>query len=455
MKFKYFIALLAIVLLFVSCDDSTTMLGVDMMPKTDFVTKTYKTYDVPTESYAVGDSVLARSSICYLGRYTDPETGTTVKSDFLAQFHCNETFNLPETICGDTCTSVLLKLFVKGFVGDSLATFKLSVYELDKDLDANADYYTNINPENYVKKDAKPIATKWFTLNDRTISDSTRWSSDYDNNINVVLPDSFGNKIISDYRKHPEHYSSPSNWLKSGMPGSKGMYFKLESGDGAMAYIDIVQYRLLYKYYNEEYQKDTLGMKHFAATEEVVLASRFENSGLEKLLDDKNSTYLKCPAGIFTLATLPVENINVTDTINSASITFTRYNDLVTDTKFSLKIPQSVLMVRLDDYLNGFFETYQVNDGRESYIANFNSKNNAYEFSNIARLVSTIIREKADGTATENCDKVLIIPVEVTKDSNSKVVKLDHDFSMSSSRLVGGESGGVKMNVIYSKFNTK
>lgn len=455
MRFKSFIALIAVALFFVSCDDTTSTLGVDMMPGTDFVTKKFQTYEVATESYEVGDSVLARSSVCYLGRYTDPETGTTVKSDFLAQFHCNDSFSLPESIRGDSCVSVELKLFVKEFVGDSLATFKLSVYELDNDLDNDVDYYTNIKPENYLKRDAKPIATKWFTLSDRTIPDSERWQRDYNNNITVALPNSFGKAIIDDYRKNPHHYKGAGNWLKSGMPGSKGMYFKLENGDGAMAYIDVIQYRLNFVYHDDYYDTDTLGLAQLAATEEVVLATHFENSGLDKLMDDKSSTYMKCPAGVFTLATLPVGNINVNDTINSAKISFTRYNDKVTDTQFSLAIPQTVLMVRLDDYLNGFFETYKVNDGRESYIASFNNSTNSYEFGNVARLIATMLKEKANGTATVNYDKVLIVPVNVTKDSSGKVVKIDHDFSMSSCRLVGGNTGGVNMEVIYSAFNTK
>ena len=68
-----------------SCDDSTDMLGVDIMPTTDFVTKESKTYDVTTASYAVGDHVLARTLKSYFGRFTDPETETVVESDFLAQ----------------------------------------------------------------------------------------------------------------------------------------------------------------------------------------------------------------------------------------------------------------------------------------------------------------------------------------------------------------------------------
>ena len=93
--------------------------------------------------------MLARTTKSYLGRFTDPETGTTVKSDFMAQFHCDEEFNLPDIIENDECTSIDLRLIINDFVGDSLASFKISAYELDEQLDPNADYYTDINPADY------------------------------------------------------------------------------------------------------------------------------------------------------------------------------------------------------------------------------------------------------------------------------------------------------------------
>ena len=322
---------------------------------------------------------------------------------------------------------------------------------MTEQLDPNADYYTNINPEMYYDTTAAPIATKWFTISDRTITDEERWKSSYNNNIRVSLPDSLGTQIIRDYRQHPEHFANTSTWLKSGNPCSKGLYFKLESGDGAMAYINIVQLNISFRYYDSGFEKDTIGIASFAATDAVVEATHFENSNLQKLLDDKEATYLKSPAGIFTMATIPADQINVQDTINSAKLTLTRYNDLVQGS-FHLAIPKTVLLVRLDDYLNGFFENYQVTDNKESYLATFDSSKNSYVFDNIARLVTRMAKEKQEGKASKNWNKVLLIPVEKTSDSNGNIVKLNHDFSMSSARLVGGEANKLQLEVIYSSF---
>lgn len=435
-----------------ACEDNTDQLGVDLMPATDFVTREYHSYDVVTQSYEVGDSVLARSSMSYLGRFTDPETGTVVKSDFLAQFHCMETFSFPDSICNHDVTSTELRLYVKDYMGDSLANFKLSVYPLNRVLDAEKDYYTNINPELYYDASAAPIATKWFTISDRTITDDERNSSNYNRSIRIALPKYVGQVVYDTYRSNPEVFTNTETWLNSELPCSKGFYFKIESGDGAMAYIDVAQFNMNFRYYDTDFEKDTVGVSQFASTEEVVQATRFDNEQLDRLMADASATYLKIPAGIFTMATLPTSEINVNDTINAAKLTFTRYNDQV-ESKFKLSIPKTLLLVRLDDYLDGFFEKYLVADGITSYVTTFSSSTNTYVFNNIAKLVAQILKEKADGTATENADKVLLIPVEATYDSNSTLVKLSHDFSMASAKLVGGETDRVKLDVIYSRYN--
>ena len=419
---------------FVSCDDNTGSLGYDIVPNTDLVDNNFTVLNVKTSSYEVGDKVLARSSTSYLGKYTDPETGTVISSDFLAQFYC--------------------RLYVNDFIGDSLATFKLNVYELDKVMDANSDYYTNIDPSEYYDETAKPVATKWFTISDRTISDDTRWSNDYVKSIRIALPREMGQQIYDAYRTQPQFFSNTDTWLNSGLPGSKGFYFQVESGDGAIAYVNVAHFNINFRFTDEETKRDTLGTMQFACTEEVVQATRFRNSNLTSLLDNKEATYLKSPAGIFTMAELPVDEISLNDTINSARLVLKRYNDKI-DGKFKLPITKTVLLVRLDDYLNGFFEKYSLADGITSYVTNFSSSTNTYEFSNIAKLINVIQKEKAEGKATENYNKVLLIPVEATYstiNNATTLVKLAHDFSMSSVKLVGGENDNVGLEIVYSNY---
>ena len=263
-----------------------------------------------------------------------------------------------------------------------------------------------------------------------------------------------GQQIYDAYRTQPQYFSNTDTWLNSGLPGSKGFYFQVESGDGAIAYVNVAHFNINFRFTDEETKRDTLGTMQFACTEEVVQATRFRNSNLTSLLDNKEATYLKSPAGIFTMAELPVDEISLNDTINSARLVLKRYNDKI-DGKFKLPITKTVLLVRLDDYLNGFFEKYSLADGITSYVTNFSSSTNTYEFSNIAKLINVIQKEKAEGKATENYNKVLLIPVEATYstiNNDTTLVKLAHDFSMSSVKLVGGDNDNVGLEIVYSNY---
>ena len=457
MYLKQLFAFITASILFISCDDNTSTLGMEMVPASDLITKTYKAYDVKTSSFAVGDSVLSRTSTFYFGQYTDPITNSTVKSDFLSQFNY-PFYGIDENISNDTVLNSYVTLYVDEFVGDSLAPLHLEVYELDSLLDPNTDFYTNIDPSKFIKEGAKPIGSTVFTASNRTITDSARYAN-RNNALRISIPidKEVGKNILEGFKKDPT-LAEQSKWLKSGLRGSKGFYFKLCGGDGAMLYFSSSLFSVVYKYHNTVTDQDSTSALLFEGSEEVIQASRFTTSNIQELVKDESCTYLKCPAGIFTLAELPIDSISINDTINSASIKFTRYNDDAetsnkVDSEYRLGMPKNVLMVRYDDYVNGFFESYKLADNTTSYIAKFSEKANSYEFSNISRLISTMLQEKKNGTASENYNKVLIIPITTNASSTTESVsKIGHDFSMKSARLVGGKDGGVKIELVYSRF---
>ena len=69
MKIKYLCALLLAALIY-SCDDSTTGIGTDLIPGGDKIPANTDSYEFTTKSL-LADSVYARTSTAYLGRYTD------------------------------------------------------------------------------------------------------------------------------------------------------------------------------------------------------------------------------------------------------------------------------------------------------------------------------------------------------------------------------------------------
>ena len=143
--------------------------------------------------------------------------------------------------------------------------------------------------------------------------------------------------------------------------------------------------------------------------------------------------------------------------INSAKISFTRYNK---SGSVNDKPHNTLLMVRKKE-LYRFFLRNSLADGKTSYLTSFNSSTNEYEFSNIANLVRHCYKEYTEGTeankdwATKNPDwnKVVLIPVTTTEDGNGSIVKIVHDISISSVKLRGGNSYDIPIQVVISKFN--
>ena len=84
MKLKYLYAGLLATLIY-SCDDTTTGIGDSTIAAGDSISAGAVIYNVHTRSI-LADSVYARTSTAYLGKYTDPQFGE-ISADFIAQYN--------------------------------------------------------------------------------------------------------------------------------------------------------------------------------------------------------------------------------------------------------------------------------------------------------------------------------------------------------------------------------
>ncbi len=452
---------------FAACDDTTEGLGQNMMPSEDNISIAQKVYSATSRSLLAGDSILAKTSTAYLGRYTDPTYGT-FEADFLAQFHCVEDFQFPETIAGDTATSAEVRLYVSSFFGDSISPSHLSVYPLNKVLEEDRNYYTDLNPEEYYDATQAPLASRPYTADDKTLPDSVTDDNNYVPYIRVQLPRQFGTDIIRKYQENPAYFANTEAFINN---VCKGMYFKCDQGDGSILYIHQAQLNISFKYFvkSSSGKVDSLVtvIAQFAGTQEVIQANRFQTDKekLKELVEqDGSCTYLKTPAGIFTELTLPMDeiaanHINQGDTLNSVKLTITRYNESNTaggEAAFKMGVPQTILMVRKKDMYT-FFEKNQVADNKTSYLASHNSNYNTYSFNNLAQLITECISEKNSngGVVDEDWNKVVLIPVVTTTDNTGNVVTIRHNLNLTSARLMGGFNPGNELHVriTYSKFD--
>ena len=528
MKAKYaLIALLAIT--FFGCDDNTAGLGLGMFPGSDQnINGKLTTFDVTTKSVHAGE-VYAKTSTGYVGKFTDDTFGT-YEAGFLSELNCPEGLSFSEmykeneagtkatgslvtsfdnieidskikdrfTLIKDENNHVIgncqinIYLWYSSYFGDSLTACRLSIYELDKRLNEEKAYYTNINPEDYYKQ-SDLLGTKAYTAVDLSVSDSIRKLDTYVPSVSIRLDQAkakkLGQKLFKADRK---------DFYKAFPDLFSGIYVKSDYGDGTVLYISQVQMDVV----SIEYVTDSItGIKlkskvnaekdsiqytgrTFNSTREIIQANRLANDteAIQKCIDNSDWTYLKSPAGIFTQVTLPVSQIAEKlegDTLNAVKLGIPIYNE-TSDKKFGMSMPRNVLLIR-KKYKESFFENNQLSDGVTSSIFTQTSSTTnltEYTYNNITKLINDCLKDRAaadkeiqekksitfqtfndegkienhtvnnikDWEELSDWNKAILIPVLVTTDassngyygSSSNVIGIQHDLKPGYVRLKGG-----------------
>lgn len=464
-----------------SCDENTNTMGYSLTSDADRFSLVPDTFLVSTQSIKA-DSVLARSSYCYLGRIKDPETGTYISSDFTTQFNvleneANYLFAEKKNITSldadgePIATECYLNILINDYLGDSLTAMKLIVEELGKPIEENKPYYSNFDPEagGYVRNDGLKQA-KVYSMTDMTLSDSVRYvrqTKSYYSYISIPLNkqykakngtiyNNYGTYLMRTYYEHPEYFKNSISFIKNVCPG---FYFKTVDGQGVMAEILNVRMEVRFKYKADDKEYD--GSKTFYGTEEVLQTTHISNdkSQIDRLVNNNECTYLKTPAGIFTEVTLPVDDIKKghdNDSIISAKITFLRMVEQNDKTEELLKDATELLMIERDS-LYTFFENSNVTNNRTSFLAVYNSSLNTYSYNNISSLINHMYSIRNKGS--KNWNKVVLIPVKTSSTrtssySTATVTGINNEMAITSTRLVGGSANPynpVRISVIYNQ----
>lgn len=421
--------------------------------------------------------------------------------------------------------TIELYLLYSSYFGDSLTASRLSVYKLGgegkKELNESNAYYTDIKPEEFYNPE-NLLGTKAYTAVDLSVKDSIRNSNTYVPNVRVSFRDIMAKEIGKEIIK--KAYKSGANFDRKALKEVfKGLYVKSDYGDGTILYIDQVQMNVVYKCYaidsingrilpkkvvKEGESKDSTyyGYRMFTSTREVIQANSLNNdkAAIQACINNPEWTYLKSPAGIFTQVTLPVSEIAETlqgDTLNAVKLGIPIYNE-TNNKKFGMSVPRSVLLIR-KKYKDTFFENNKLSDGITSSLFDYSSYTNSfteYTYNNITQLINDCLadgeREAAEkellkGPITlkitdsngetidqpvttieewekySDWNKVVLIPVLVTKDSSSsnnyygngssQVISIQHDLKPSYARLKGGTNPNnkLKLEVVSTNFGTK
>lgn len=464
-------------LTFAACDDTTEGIGGSITNDIDNINISSAVFPVATKSMVSG-AVLSRNNTGLIGKMKDPETGNYVKGDYMSQLGVLSSFDV-DTVAIKNANNDSIEAFgcyllvsYNASYGDTIAPMKVTAYEMTKPMTEDQEYYS----------DYDAFKNGWVSENNQ------HWSSNYNlantsdvKNFKIYLNKeykkdgrtykNYGSYILQTYAEHPEYFKTNYKFLHNVCPG---FFIKNVGGTGNMAKIWntelIFQYRSQYTTKAKDGVTDSIVVdslaNRFDGTEEVLQFNKIENKNMEQLASEENCTYLKSPAGIFTEVTLPIEDImkgHEKDTLNTATISFPRLNNIDEDNAYNFATPSTILMVQKDS-LQSFFEKSKLADSRTSFTTSYSTSGtykNAYTFQNVANLVSAMYKNKGK---SENWDKVVLVPVSiitVTQGYTTVITKINHDMALASTRLIRGvistDSNGkktspIQIKVIYSKF---
>lgn len=476
-------------LTFAACDDTTEGIGGSITNKIDNINISNSAFNVTTKSIVAG-AVLSRNNTGLIGKMKDPETGNYVKGDYMTQLSVLPTFSVDTldyikqankgSIEADSC---YLLVSYNASYGDTIAPMKVTAYEMTEPMREDQEYYSNYDAfKNGWVSESNPHWSSNYNLSNTSDVKNFKIYLNKEYKKDGKTYKNYGSYILQTYAEHPEYFKTNFKFLHNVCPG---FYIKNVGGTGNMAKIWNTELIFYWTRHKTIKKKDGvtdstvvgIGYNRFDGTEEVLQLNKIENDtkNLEKLASQKNWTYLKSPAGIFTEVTLPIDDImkgHEKDTLNTATISFPRLNNADEDNPYNFATPSTILMVQKDS-LQSFFEKSKLADSRTSYTTSYSSTGtykNAYTFQNIANLVSAMYKNKGK---SENWDKVVLVPVNVittTQGYTTVISKINHDMSLASTRLIVGTddsdkdyttdkktgkkvaSGPIRIKVIYSKF---
>lgn len=483
---RLFTALFIAAMTIAACDDTTDNIGSSITNDVDNISIKDQVFNVTSRSIVSGP-VLSRNNTGMIGMVKDPETGTYVAGDYMTQFGVLSSFSLDTLeyirnahdgkIEADSC---YLLVSYKTTYGDTLAPMKATAYEMSKPMSENQEYYSDYDAfkDNWVSENNYKSSTT-YNLNSTTMAFKIYLNKPYTAKDGKPYKN-YGSYLMNTFVDHPEYFKTNWDFLNKVCPG---FYIKNAGGIGNVANIwntELQFYYKIQKTVKNSAGKDSivtgLAFNRFDGTEEVLQLNKITNdtTTLANLAKDESCTYLKSPAGIFTEVTLPVEDImkgHEKDTLNTATISFPRMNNVDNNNDYQFSVPSTILMVQKDS-LDAFFEKNKLTDNRTSYTASYNRNStgvkNAYTFYNISNLVTAMYRNKGK---SKNWNKVVLVPVTLTTSTQNNatvITKINHDMQLTSTRLIKATddpdkdyttkdgkrvaTGPVQIKVIYSKF---
>lgn len=486
MKFKLLLSIavaLATSFFIISCDDDIDTIGSGIQPDIDDIFMDVDQVYLTAETVDLGDNVYLRTDKALLGVLDDPIFGKT-KADFMAEFSSyHPTFKVGHDGKA-TVDSVqfFMQYYNSSISGDTLSPIGITIYELEKELDAN--FYANVDISKYTSK-KKILGQRLFLHSElQKVVDSN--GAQVAKNLYVELDKSFGEQLYNAWVADKSVLDNP-NTLKKAL---RGIYVTNEFNNKALIGIDnsnkLIDVRVYYSYLGKKKNEPTVDSTF---TDAILLQVNGNALQLNSVVDTPNPdlfkpysledkearTYLKAPAGVVTKVTIPLEEIKKkakektgTDkyTINSSVFKFTGMTEAEKDLKITNR-PSSLLFINKDSLENFFLNSKTIN-GLSSLLmmrntwteSNVAKTDNTYRFVSMSSSsqsysdnISNLINHYA--VKEEQKDKDLefyVIPVDVITESSTGRIYARNSL-MPMSAILRTDKDNMKMTLMFSKYN--
>lgn len=444
MKRFYFFVIACLLLVCASCEP--TDIGSALQPEEDkMVVQTDSFYiQSATELLAVRHS---ESDKIELGYLCDPVYGN-VKLDFLTEFRYSR-----DTFPASATDAVLrLVMYYRSYYGDSLSVNEASVYALQKPLDFEVNYTSDIDVNEFCDKSVL-LAKKSYVAYDATVPNSERKEDGYCDKVVIDLPQSYCTDLMTN-REYNKSQDAFLNFLK-------GVYVTTQYGSRTVLNVDSVNLEVNYRYVPNAAKPDSIvdATRIYPANRETTTVIRVSEVEAPANIEVDSLNYIVSSSGYVTRLTLPLNRIKATiegeetgEKINLNYMSLILEEASVVDNEPTRMTPPDILLlIQAKDLEKFFTQSKYPAEGVETTLGVYVPEEKHYLFNNMASYMEGLLSDET--ISVDDLNDFYVLPITGATDIAGSNAVVRHLFKPYGVRLrsATNEYSPMRLVVTYSK----
>lgn len=381
-----------------------------------------------------------------LGYLVDPVFGS-FKLDFLTEFRYSR-----DTFPASATDAVLqLVMYYRSFYGDSLAVNEASVYSLQKALDFETNYTSDVAVSEYCDK-SELLAQKTYVAYDATVSDSLRKLSTYCDKVVIDLPSSYCQDLLTN-RSYTKGQDAFLQFLK-------GLYVTTNYGTKTVLNIDSVNLEMRYKYAPVVTKPDSLveAVRIYPANRETTEVIRVSEVQAPAKVDEDSINYVVSSSGYAVKLSLPLGKIKekmrkgtpAGEKLNINYISLVVEEAIMDNEHSQMTPPGTMLLIQAKDMDAFFTQSKYPADGIHTTLGAYDKSERYYLFNNMAAYLEEIM--SSDDVDVDDLNDFFLIPVTGATDIAGSNAVVRHMFKPYGVRLRSATNSvsPMRLSVTYS-----